>query len=241
MFRISVIFIWIFLQLGYTIDYKVSVLIVSEPNQETFKELKVSVTAAFVEVFGSTSYHLGNDTISAAFVDAKSGDNRLELTQDIVCSQMLNHSLASVIFSPLLTSSSRFIDLVTSSAYTLSFYKLPVVGVMVRDAEFSKKNIYPTFVRPTAPLSDEAFVFLHMLLSLKYRQVVVLSVKRDINADQFVEEFEKRRVEFKIIVQRYIEVELNENLNDTLAESFEEVTSNIIVLFAKFATSNKLQ
>ncbi|CCD68749.1 LITAF domain-containing protein [Caenorhabditis elegans] len=233
MFRISVIFIWIFLQLGYTIDYKVSVLIVSEPNQETFKELKVSVTAAFVEVFGSTSYHLGNDTISAAFVDAKSGDNRLELTQDIVCSQMLNHSLASVIFSPLLTSSSRFIDLVTSSAYTLSFYKLPVVGVMVRDAEFSKKNIYPTFVRPTAPLSDEAFVFLHMLLSLKYRQVVVLSVKRDINADQFVEEFEKRRVEFKIIVQRYIEVELNENLNDTLAESFEEVTSNIIVLFAK--------
>lgn len=58
-----------------------------------------------------------------------------------MCSQMLNHSLASVIFSPLLTSSSRFIDLVTSSAYTLSFYKLPVVGVMVRDAEFSKKVI----------------------------------------------------------------------------------------------------
>uniref|UniRef100_A0A1I7TSS0 ANF_receptor domain-containing protein n=1 Tax=Caenorhabditis tropicalis TaxID=1561998 RepID=A0A1I7TSS0_9PELO len=146
---------------------------------------------------------------------------------------MLNSSLASVIFSPSLTSSARFQDLVTSSAYTLSFYKLPVVGVMVRDAEFSKKNIYPTFVRPTAPLSDEAFVFLHMLLRLQYRQVVVLSVKRDINADQFVAEFERRRVEFKIIVQRYIEVELNENLNDTLAESFEEVTSNIILLFAK--------
>ncbi|KAF1766074.1 hypothetical protein GCK72_006030 [Caenorhabditis remanei] len=233
MFRILVYFIWILIQFVNAIDYKVSVLIVAEPNQDTFDELKVSVTNAFVEVFGSTSYHLGNDTITAAFVDAKSGENRLELTQDIVCSQMLNSSLASVIFSPSLTSSARFIDLVTSSAYTLSFYKIPVVGVMVRDAEFSKKNIYPTFVRPTAPLSDEAFVFLHMLLRLQYRQVVVVIVKRDINADQFVAEFEKRRVEFKIIVQQYIEVELNENLNDTLAESFEEVTSNIILLFAK--------
>ncbi|EGT56359.1 hypothetical protein CAEBREN_14810 [Caenorhabditis brenneri] len=188
---LTVFYIWTFLKFGYSIDYKVSVLIVAEPNHDTFQELKVSVTNAFVEVFGSTSYHLGNDTISAAFVDAKNGVNRLELTQDIVCNQMLNSSLASVIFSPSLTSSARFLDLVLSSAYTLSFYKLPVVGVMVRDAEFSKKNIYPTFVRPTAPLSDEAFV------------------------------------------QRYIEVELNENLNDTLAESFEEVTSNIILLFAK--------
>ncbi|CAO4365876.1 unnamed protein product [Caenorhabditis nigoni] len=233
MFRISVFCIWILLRFGNTIDYKVSVLIVAEPNQDTFEELKVSVTNAFVEVFGKTSYHLGNHTITAAFVDAKSGENRLELTQDIVCSQMLNSSLASVIFSPSLTSSARYIDLVISSAYTLSFYKLPVIGVMVRDAEFSKKNIYPTFVRPTAPLSDEAFVFLHILLRLQYRQVVVVIVKRDINADQFVAEFERRRVEFKIIVQRYIEVELNENLNDTLAESFEEVTSNIILLFAK--------
>ncbi|CAI2346769.1 unnamed protein product [Caenorhabditis sp. 36 PRJEB53466] len=216
----------------HALDYKLSVLIFAEPH-DTFEELKVSVTTAFVEVFGSTTYRLGNDTIQAAFVDAESGQNRLELTQDIVCSQMLNSSLASVIFSASLTSSAKFLDLVITSAYTLSFYKLPVVGVMVRDAEFSKKNIYPTFVRPTAPLSDEAYVFLHMLLRLQYRQVVVLSVKRDTNADQFVAEFEQRRVEFKIIVQRYIEVELNENLNDTLAESFEEVTSNIIVLFAK--------
>lgn len=67
------------------------------------------------------------------------GQNRLELTQDIVCGQMLNSSLASVIFSASLTSSAKFLDLVISSAYTLSFYKLPVVGVMVRDAEFSKK------------------------------------------------------------------------------------------------------
>lgn len=58
MFRISVIFIWIFLQLGYTIDYKVSVLIVSEPNQETFKELKVSVTVSF-EIFTLKTYKLG--------------------------------------------------------------------------------------------------------------------------------------------------------------------------------------
>uniref|UniRef100_A0A8R1I205 PBPe domain-containing protein n=1 Tax=Caenorhabditis japonica TaxID=281687 RepID=A0A8R1I205_CAEJA len=182
----------------YAIDYKVSVLIFAEPH-DSFDELQVAVTTAFVEVFGNTTYRLGNDSIQAVFVDAKSGQNRLELTQDIVCGQMLNSSLASVIFSPSPTSSAKFLDLVTSSAYTLSFYKLPVVGVMVRDAEFSKKNIYPTFVRPTAALSDEAFVFLHILLRLQYRQVVVLSVKRDPNADEFVAEFEQRRAEFKII------------------------------------------
>ena len=86
MFRILVYCIWILIQFVNAIDYKVSVLIVAEPNQDTFDELKVSVTVkdnkshsqqfqnfqnAFVEVFGSTSYHLGNDTITAAFVDAK--------------------------------------------------------------------------------------------------------------------------------------------------------------------------
>ncbi|CAB3405067.1 unnamed protein product [Caenorhabditis bovis] len=171
-------------------DYKLSVLIFPE-EKLTFEQLVGSVTHAFVEVFGGEKCTFGNDTIEAVFVDATGDANRLAITDDVVCGQMLNSSLASVIYSASLTTSAEFLSLVSSASYALSFYKIPVVGVMVRDAEFSKKKIYPTFVRPTAPLSDEAFV------------------------------------------QRYIQVELNEHLNDTLAENFEEVTSNIIVLFAK--------
>ncbi|CAI5440787.1 unnamed protein product [Caenorhabditis angaria] len=212
-------------------DYKLSILIFPE---DEFKEQVGLVTSAFIEVFGSSKYIISDHSIEPIYIDARNPLNRLEMTQNIVCGEMLSSSLASVIYSSSVSiSPTSFLRLVSSTTYALSLYNLPVIGVMVRDAEFSKKHIYPNFIRTTASLSDEAYVFLHLLLRLQYRQVVVLSIKGDINGEQFVEEFENRRVGFKIIVQQYIQIELKGNLKENLAESFEEVTSNIIVLFAK--------
>ncbi|CAD6195731.1 unnamed protein product [Caenorhabditis auriculariae] len=232
---LAVLLLLLYFSSSDAVEYKIAVLILGD---QPFAEASRSVTNAMEEVFGGQIYSMGEDTVEAVYVDGTSSKNplnRLELTSDVVCGQMLNGSLAAIVFTPTMTSTStsEYYTLLSTAAYALSFYHMPVVGVMARDAEFSKKNIYPTFVRPTASLSDESFVFMHLLLRLQYRQVVVLSVKGDRNGERFVDEFERRRLEFKIIVQRYVEVELDNNLNNTLAEHFEEVTSNIIVLFAR--------
>ncbi|CAJ0577940.1 unnamed protein product, partial [Mesorhabditis spiculigera] len=104
---------------------------------------------------------------------------------------------------------------------------------MVRDEDFGQKLVYPSFIRPTPSFSDEAHVFLFLLEKLNYRQVSLIHVKGDRNGAAFKLAFRQKRKIFKIHVQSYVEVELNEELNNTIAEKFEEITSNIIVLFAK--------
>uniref|UniRef100_A0A7I4Y1B4 LITAF domain-containing protein n=1 Tax=Haemonchus contortus TaxID=6289 RepID=A0A7I4Y1B4_HAECO len=63
-------------------------------------------------------------------------------------------------------------------------------------------------------------------------KVVVVSVKGDRNGEQFVELFEKKRKKYKVHVQRYINLEINDSLNTSLVARFEEVTSNIVILYA---------
>ncbi|ETN71547.1 hypothetical protein NECAME_14169 [Necator americanus] len=160
--------------------------------------------------------------------------NRFQLTDKVVCEQVINRSIAVVIYAPSLNreTQSEYLSRVSSTAYAVGFYSIPTIGVMVREAEFSKKKIYPTFVRPTPSYADESFVFLNLLRRLDYRQVVVVNVKGDRNGEQFVELFEKKRKKYKIHVQSYIELEINGSLNSSLAASFEEFTSNIVALYA---------
>ncbi|KAK6060506.1 hypothetical protein COOONC_01833 [Cooperia oncophora] len=63
-------------------------------------------------------------------------------------------------------------------------------------------------------------------------EVVVVSVKGDRNGEQFVELFEKKRKKYKVHVQSYIKLEIDESLNSSLVARFEEVTSNIVILYA---------
>ncbi|KAK6060507.1 hypothetical protein COOONC_01834 [Cooperia oncophora] len=100
--------------------------------------------------------------------------NRLQLTESIVCERVINRSIAVVIYAPLIQRETEpeYLLRVSSTAYALGFYSIPTIGVMVREAEFSKKKIYPTFVRPTPPYADESYVFLKLLQRLGYRQVM---------------------------------------------------------------------
>ncbi|KAK6735978.1 hypothetical protein RB195_018942 [Necator americanus] len=194
---------------------------------------------AYLEIFETTSTYIGNYTVVAEYIDGgnlrnKPSANRFQLTDKVVCEQVINRSIAVVIYAPSLNreTQSEYLSRVSSTAYAVGFYSIPTIGVMVREAEFSKKKIYPTFVRPTPSYADESFVFLNLLRRLDYRQVVVVNVKGDRNGEQFVELFEKKRKKYKIHVQSYIELEINGFLNSSLAASFEEFTSNIVALYA---------
>ncbi|EYC45042.1 hypothetical protein Y032_0441g1521 [Ancylostoma ceylanicum] len=217
---------------------KIAVLIFGEHN---FEDHVHSVKTAYWEIFETTSTQLANYTVVAEYIDGGvlrkkpfNSANRLQLTDEVVCEQVINRSIAVVIYAPSLHRETQpeYLSRVSSTAYALGFYSIPTIGVMVREAEFSKKKIYPTFVRPTPSYADESFVFLNLLRRLDYRQVVVVSVKGDRNGEQFVELFEKKRKKYKIHVQSYIELEINDSLNTSLAVRFEEFTSNIVVLYA---------
>lgn len=192
-----------------------------------------------MEIFETEFTHLSNHTVVAEYIDGgvlrdKMGANRLQLTDEVVCEQVMNRSIAVVIYAPMLSRDTQpeYLSRVSSAAYALGFYSIPTIGVMVREAEFSKKKIYPTFVRPTPSYADESYVFLNLLRRLDYRQVVVVSVKGDRNGEQFVELFERKRMKYKIHVQSYVNLEVNDSLNSSMAARFEEVTSNIVVLYA---------
>ncbi|PIO63571.1 hypothetical protein TELCIR_14825, partial [Teladorsagia circumcincta] len=145
------------------------------------KEIPVAVgrmiKTAYLEIFESETTHLANYTIVAEYIDGgilrdKPSANRLQLTEEIVCEQVVNRSIAVVIYAPLLQRETQpeYLSRVSSTAYALGFYSIPTIGVMVREAEFSKKKIYPTFVRPTPAYADESYVFLKLLQRLDYRQ-----------------------------------------------------------------------
>lgn len=53
----------------------------------------------------------------------------------------MNRSIAVVIYAPMLSRDTQpeYLSRVSSAAYALGFYSIPTIGVMVREAEFSKK------------------------------------------------------------------------------------------------------
>ncbi|WKX93425.1 hypothetical protein Q1695_011024 [Nippostrongylus brasiliensis] len=215
---------------------RIVVLIFGEHN---FDDHLHSVKNAYVEIFESEFTKLSNYTVVPEYINGgalrdRPSANRLQLTDEVVCEQVMNRTIAVVIYAPLLSreTTPEYLSRVSSTAYALGFYSVPTIGVMVREAEFSKKKIYPTFVRTTPSYADESYVFLNLLRRLDYRQVVVVCVKGDRNGEQFVELFEKKRMKYKVHVQSYITVEINDSLNTSLPSSFEEVTSNIVVLYA---------
>ncbi|KAK6018828.1 hypothetical protein OSTOST_15557, partial [Ostertagia ostertagi] len=149
---------------------KIVVLIFGEHN---FEDHVHSVKTAYLEIFESETTHLANYTVVAEYIDGgilrdKPSANRLQLTEEIVCEQVVNRS-----------NRRRHLCSAATTSNTTG-------------------KIYPTFVRPTPAYADESYVFLKLLQRLDYRQVVVVSVKGDRNGEQFVELFEKKRKKYKV-------------------------------------------
>ncbi|KJH47915.1 hypothetical protein DICVIV_05982 [Dictyocaulus viviparus] len=235
--RMIILWLTLFMKLvNANSTLKIVVLIFSENN---FDDDIQSVNHAYEEVFGRNLTQLKHHTIVAEYIDGgylkdSKNVNRLQLTNDMVCERVLNNSIAVIIYAPSLSPYIQhdYHSWVSSITYALGFYSIPTMGIMIRESEFSKKKIYPTFVRPTPPYAEESYVFLNLLRRLDYKQVVVVSVNGDRNGEEFVELFEIKRKHYKIHVRNYISVEINDVLNGSLAARFEEITSNIIVMYA---------
>ena len=134
--------------------YRISILILSSPSeyQDILQSIKVksnadphrnlNFQASYLEIFGARYLKIGQHQLIPSYVDASEfiiKPNRLNLLESTLCSRLLNSSLATVIFSPnTVTLPSTFHSFVSSISYSIGFYKLPVLGVHVRDAEFSK-------------------------------------------------------------------------------------------------------
>uniref|UniRef100_A0A0N5APK9 LITAF domain-containing protein n=1 Tax=Syphacia muris TaxID=451379 RepID=A0A0N5APK9_9BILA len=154
--------------------------------------------------------------------------NHLYITKNIVCEQLLNNSVAVILWHY----NDNDISLLSTAAYALSFYHIPTIGINIRSSAFSQSK-YQTFLRTSPPYSYEALVALYALEALGFRESVVVYVKDDIDALDFVVSFQNNLASFKINVQKYIEIDMRTDFNETVAGQFEEVTSNIIILFAK--------
>ncbi|CAG0892692.1 unnamed protein product [Cyprideis torosa] len=59
-------------------------------------------------------------------------------------------------------------------SYTAGFYHIPVIGISSRDSAFSDKNIHVSFLRTVPPYSHQADVWVELLHSLEYKQVVMV-------------------------------------------------------------------
>uniref|UniRef100_A0A1I7SWT2 LITAF domain-containing protein n=1 Tax=Bursaphelenchus xylophilus TaxID=6326 RepID=A0A1I7SWT2_BURXY len=156
--------------------------------------------------------------------------NRLFVTKELVCRDLLNSSIAIFLVQCTRKENSAALAVFSAVGYALGFYRVPVIGVMVKDAQFSRKNVYPTFLRTSPPFSNEAFVFVHLLNALKYHQVVVITVAEDVNGQEFVQVFDSLSIRNKIQIQKHIEIE---DANFNLTESLKGTTSNTIILYAK--------
>ncbi|TMS35599.1 hypothetical protein L596_002967 [Steinernema carpocapsae] len=206
-----------------------------------------TLSQTFNEVLGEAVVENGTRfEITAKIITAESGDdnrltNRLQVTKDVVCGQLLNKSIAVVLLQHGDSHPEVFSSIYATAAYALGFYRLPTIGVMIQDAEFSRKTVYPTFLRTSPPFSNEANVITKLLNSLAYRQVIVIHINGDVNGLEFVTVFEAKRAKFKIHVQKYIELDLtNRNLSESIERHFEELTSNIIVLYAESAPAEQI-
>uniref|UniRef100_A0A7E4ZUX8 LITAF domain-containing protein n=1 Tax=Panagrellus redivivus TaxID=6233 RepID=A0A7E4ZUX8_PANRE len=221
---------------GSVIRHKLAVLL-NFPKTGQFEAISEKVTKTIFEVLDDPSdsnielvahiVHLNSSTDETREV------NRLQITQETVCQELLNDSIAVVLLQHSSVTRGSVRAAYSAAAYALGFYRVPAIGVMMQDAEFSRKNLYPTFLRTSPPFSNEAPIMLKLLKKLSYRQVVVVTVEGDVNGNEFTTAFEEHRIAHDVHVQKYVELYINESLPTMLVQQFEEVTSNAVILCAK--------
>jgi hypothetical protein len=118
----------------------------------------------------------------------------------LVCQQILNHSIALILVQTGHENQQLARQAFSAIIYGLGMYRIPVLGVAIRNSEFSKKHIYPTFLGLTPSFSNEAHVILQLLNQLNYRQIVILTVHGDKDAEEFVLLFNKIAKKIQVVV-----------------------------------------
>ena len=88
-----------------------------------------------------------------------------------VCENILNQNVYTV----FVNQDNMTNDAVLGISYTSGFFEVPIVGIGVRDAIFSDRNIHPTFLRTVSPLYNQAKVWLEILKHYKWNKVLTVT------------------------------------------------------------------
>ncbi|GMR36470.1 hypothetical protein PMAYCL1PPCAC_06665, partial [Pristionchus mayeri] len=156
-----------------------------------------------------------------------------QLMNDTMCVSVLNGSVVVLLYSSV--PSHSYLRLASSTSLSLGFYRVPTIAVGLREDELNKKRLYPTLVTSTPSFADESSVFLQLLTTLNYLQVSLITMRGDSNGLRFAQKLISNAKSHKIHVQKQIVLDGNAELvrfNESLTQQFEEVTSNVILLFA---------
>ncbi|KAF7637427.1 LITAF domain-containing protein [Meloidogyne graminicola] len=174
--------------------------------------------------------------------------NHLWITKDLVCKKLLNNCsiiiLAQSEISIEINSLRQIKSTLSAIASALGFYRIPTIGANIKDTEFSRKNLYPTFLRTSPPYSDDAIAMVRVLSRLEYRQIILITIEGDQNGAEFAAAVKASRIEHKIHIQAHISLNLLfksfEELTNKLIEELTEYTANTVLLCAKKSDSERI-
>ncbi|XP_063869966.1 glutamate [NMDA] receptor subunit 1-like isoform X2 [Scylla paramamosain] len=148
-----------------------------------------------------------------------------------VCKQLVSRSVYAVIVSHPLNG-----DLSPAAvSYTSGFYHIPVIGISSRDSAFSDKNIHVSFLRTVPPYSHQADVWVELLKTFQYQQVVfVHSSDTDGRAllTRFQNQAQSHEDDKDIKLENVIEFEPGLNSFVDKLKEMREASARVILLYA---------
>ncbi|KAF8363665.1 nmr-1 [Pristionchus pacificus] len=214
----------------FSYQYSVSVLIFGHD----FESARESIQRSLINQFGSIPISIRNQSFDVNMVHAGyANKSNSQLMSDTICGSVLNGSVVVLLYSSI--PSHSYLRLASSTSLSLGFYRVPTIAVGLREDELNKKRLYPTLVTSTPSFADESSVFLQLLTTLNYGQVSLITMRGDSNGLRFAQKLINNAKLHKIHVQKQIVLDGNSNvtqLNESLTQHFEEITSNVILLFA---------
>ncbi|XP_045620957.1 glutamate [NMDA] receptor subunit 1 isoform X3 [Procambarus clarkii] len=148
-----------------------------------------------------------------------------------VCKKLVSKSVYAVVVSHPLNG-----DLSPAAvSYTSGFYHIPVIGISSRDSAFSDKNIHVSFLRTVPPYSHQADVWVELLKTFQYTQVVfVHSSDTDGRAllTRFQNQAQSHEDDKDIKMENVIEFEPGLNSFVDKLKEMREASARVILLYA---------
>ncbi|XP_071552097.1 glutamate [NMDA] receptor subunit 1-like isoform X2 [Panulirus ornatus] len=206
-----------------------------KPSIESFRIGGILSDKASDAHFKETIEHINN----RSYVDPDTKFSDVTMLMDSnpirtaleVCKQLISRSVYAVVVSHPLNG-----DLSPAAvSYTSGFYHIPVIGISSRDSAFSDKNIHVSFLRTVPPYSHQADVWVELLKTFQYTQVVfVHSSDTDGRAllTRFQNQAQSHEDDKDIKMENVIEFEPGLNSFVDKLKEMREASARVILLYA---------
>ncbi|KAI0233221.1 Glutamate [NMDA] receptor subunit 1 [Lamellibrachia satsuma] len=123
-------------------------------------------------------------------------------------------------------------------SFTCGFYRIPTIGISVRDSVFSDKNLHMSFMRMVPPYKDQAKVWVELLKYFQFKKVVILG-SSDQEGRAILGRFRNFAEDADIEIEKTIAYSSN---NPDLWEHIDlsELRSRVILLYASMEDAEKI-